>query len=297
MTIPPRYLVLANLLLLGAIAYVSSSVVGTAIAAKLTPAPAVHLLPPPAPVKAEARKPNSYYTVISTRDIFTSAKPEPVKPAGPPPKTELKVRLWGVAIHKDGHSSCVIEDLGTHQQQLFHIGETVQNIATVAEIHWDKVVLKRDGQDEVLELTPEARLPGMMASVASPAAAAAAAPAHGSKGGDDHIQLVGENQYLIDRSEVDNALENMSQLFTQIRAVPHFEGGKSTGFRLFAIRQDSLFDKIGLKNGDIIQNINGNELNDPGQAMAMFQGLRNERELTVQVLRNKEPKTLSYRFQ
>jgi general secretion pathway protein C len=297
MTIPPRYLVLANLLLLGAIAYVSSSVVGTAIAAKLMPAPVVHLAPPPAPPKAEARKPNSYYAVINNRDIFTSAKPEPAKPAGPPPKTELKVRLWGVAIHKDGDSSCVIEDLGTHQQQLFHIGETVQNIATVAEIHWDRVVLKRDGQDEVLELTPEARLPGMMASVASPAGVPAAA-APGPRGsGDEHIQLVGDNEYLVDRSEVDNALENMSQLFTQIRAVPHFEGGKSTGFRLFAIRQDSLFDKIGLKNGDIIQSINGNELTDPGRAMAMFQDLRNERELTVQVLRNKEPKTLSYRFQ
>ena len=44
----------------------------------------------------------------------------------------------------------------------------------------------------------------------------------------------------------------MSQLFTQIRAVPHFEGGQSIGFRLFAIRRGSLFDKIGLKNGDII---------------------------------------------
>ena len=40
--------------------------------------------------------------------------------------------------------------------------------------------------------------------------------------------------------------------FSRIRAVPHFEGGQSTGFRLFAIRQGSLFDKIGLKNGDIL---------------------------------------------
>ena len=69
-------------------------------------------------------------------------------------------------------------------------------------------------------------------------------------------------------------MENMSQLFTQIRAVPHFEGGQSIGFRLFAIRRGSLFDKIGLKNGDIITSINGTEMTDPGRAMGLMQELR-----------------------
>ncbi|HVN87838.1 MAG TPA: type II secretion system protein GspC [Candidatus Binatia bacterium] len=289
MTIPPRYLVLANLALLAAIAYVTSSAVGTAIAAKLTPLPPIHISPPPGPLAREARKPDSYYALIHTRDIFNSAKPEPEKPKGPPPRTELKVKLWGVAIHTNGPSSCVIEDLGTHQQQYYKVGDTVQGIATVARVEWDKVILSRDGQEEVLDLTPDLKRPANMV-VPSPAASAPGPT-------DEHIQLVGENQYRIDRAEVDSALENMSQLMTQIRAVPHFEGGKSTGFRLFAIRQDSLFDKIGLKNGDILQEINGSELSDPSRALALFSELRNEQSLTVKVLRNKELKTLNYQFQ
>ncbi|MBI1814189.1 MAG: hypothetical protein HYR72_04375 [Deltaproteobacteria bacterium] len=290
MTISPRYLVVANLVLLAAIAYVSSSVVGTAIAAKLVPPPTVHLTEPPPPMAKEGRKASAHYALITTRDIFNSTKPEPEKPAGPPPKTELKVRLWGVAIHKHGSSSCVIEDLGTHQQQLYKIGDTVQGLAKVVSVEWDKVVLNRDGKDEILELQADAkRPPGMTA-------ATGAAPAAVTKPGDEHIQLVGENQYVIDRSEVDGALENMSQLFTQVRAVPHFEGGKATGFRLFAIRQDSLFDKIGLKNGDIIQSINGQELSDPSRAMAMLTELRDVHELTVQALRNKQSITLGYRI-
>ncbi|HUI25348.1 MAG TPA: type II secretion system protein GspC [Candidatus Kryptonia bacterium] len=286
MTISPRYLVLANLVLLAAIAYVSSSAVGTAIAARLTPLPPVTISPPPPPLQRDARKPDSYYALIHQRDIFNSVKPEPEKPKGPPPKTELKVKLWGVAIHDDGHSSCVIEDLGNHQQQLYKIGDTVQGIATVVRVEWDKVILSRDGQEEVLELSPDLRKPSNMV-----------VPVSASTAVDPHIQLVGDNQYRIDRSEVDSALENMNQLFTQIRAVPHFEGGKSTGFRLFAIRQDSLFDKIGLKNGDIIQDINGTELTDPSRALALFTELRNESNLTVKVLRNKELKTLSYQVQ
>ena len=74
--------------------------------------------------------------------------------------------------------------------------------------------------------------------------------------------------------------------------MPHFDGGKSIGFRLFAIRQSSIFDQIGLKNGDIIQSINGTEISDPARALQLFQDLRNERELSVEVQRNRQPVTL-----
>ena len=89
----------------------------------------------------------------------------------------------------------------------------------------------------------------------------------------------------------------MSQLFTQIRAVPHFEGGQSIGFRLFAIRRGSLFDRIVLKNGDIITNINGTEMNDPGRAVALIQELRDASGLKVNVIRNQQPQEISYNIQ
>jgi general secretion pathway protein C len=111
------------------------------------------------------------------------------------------------------------------------------------------------------------------------------------------IQQLAENEYSVARSEVDSALENMSQLFTQIRAVPHFEGGQSVGFRLFAIRRGSLFDRIGLKNGDIIRSINGNPMNDPGKAMALLQQLRDDNNLDVDITRNQQPQKLTYTIQ
>ncbi|MGH8336787.1 MAG: type II secretion system protein GspC, partial [Gammaproteobacteria bacterium] len=132
---------------------------------------------------------------------------------------------------------------------------------------------------------------------AAPPAAGAAAAAVSTPGQNPHIRQVSENQYQIDKSEVDSALDNMNQLFTQIRAVPHFEGGKSVGFRLFAIRQNSLFDQIGLKNGDVIQSVNGADLSDPAKALALFQQLRNEQSITMNVLRNKANVTVGYQIQ
>jgi general secretion pathway protein C len=291
MSFSPRYYVVAaNLLLLAAVAYLSSSIVGTALAAKLIPPPDVELKPPPPPIELEPGKPALFYALISKRDIFNSAPP----PAAPPPveapvATPLKLKLWGVAVHNNARLSySIIEDLGARKQGVYGINAPVPGGATVKSIEWDKVILNHNGKDEVLELANKSILtPPKPAPVPSPATAAA--PSDGSG-----IQATGENQYLVPRSEVDGALENMSQLFTQIRAVPHFEGGQSIGFRLFAIRRGSLFDKIGLKNGDIITDINGTEMNDPSRAVSLLQELRDANDLSVKVIRNQQPTTLTY---
>jgi general secretion pathway protein C len=286
MSFSPRYYVLAaNLLLLAAVAYLASSIVGTALAAKLVPPPDVVLKPPPVPIDVEPPKPAIYYAVIHKRDIFNSAPPPaPAAVVDVPVATPLQLKLWGVAVHDHAHSSySIIEDLKAHKQGVYGVDEPVPGGATVKTIEWDRVILDHNGKDEVLELANKSTL-----VVPKPAAAPAPSPPSG-----DGIQATGENEYLVPRSEVDNALQNMSQLFTQIRAVPHFEGGQSIGFRLFAIRRGSLFDKIGLKNGDIITDINGSPMNDPSKAMALLQELQNANDLAAKVIRNGQPTTLT----
>jgi general secretion pathway protein C len=287
MKISPRYFVWINLVLLALVAYWGAATVSAAVAAKLSLPPQVHLSQLPPPIAREPRRPTSYYANINTRDIFNSTKPEPEKPPEPPKPTELKLKLWGTAVHADHSSYCIIEDLTTHKQDLYRTNDVVTANAVVKDVEWDRVILDRDGQEEILELAS--------AQGGPPRPVAAVAAASGpSQPTNPHIQQVSESQYNIDRSEVDAALDNMNQLFTQIRAVPHFEGGKSTGFRLFAIRQNSIFDNIGLRNGDIIQNINGTEINDPSKALGLMQDFRNARQLSVTILRNREPLTLQY---
>jgi general secretion pathway protein C len=290
MSFSPQYLVAANLVLLAFAAYFSSGIVGTALAARLLPPAQVELSPPPAPIPQDPPKPMSYYAIIDQRDIFNSVKPEPAPvEAQAPPTTPLKLKLWGVAVHDRGDSYAIIEDESARdrKQGLYRISEQVASTgAVVKTVEWDRVVLTRNGQDEVLELQQGDTRPGA-APVAAPRVAQPLAA-------DANVQMTGENEFVIDRAEVDSALENMSQLFTQIRAVPHFEGGRSTGFRLFAIRSGSIFDKIGLKNGDIIQSINGSEMSDPSKALQLLQELRNVGDLTVVVNRNRQPTTLTY---
>jgi general secretion pathway protein C len=317
MKFSPRHLIWVNLVLLAFGAYWGARTVNSAVAAKLVPPLDVRLNPPPPPPEKEPRRASSYYSIITSRDIFNSTKPQTEAPPAETPKpTELRLKLWGVVVHDDGSSYCVIEDLTTRQQQLYRVSDTVASVATVKAVEWDKVVLERDGRDEILELekpvtTTTANLAANVQNAPVPVNRAARRARNAGPGGVERpgappggeapqdsgtIKMVGEGQYEIDRAELDSALDNMNQLITQVRAVPHFQGGESTGFRLFAIRQNSIFDRIGLRNGDIIKRVNGTDVSDASRALGLFQNLRNERQVVVELVRNKEDKTLSYSF-
>jgi len=295
MTFSPHYLVAANLLLLALIAYSASSIVGHVLAGRMMPGVRVDIAPPPEPIAEERVKPGDYYRVISQRDIFNSAKVEvpadiPV-PAAPP----KDLQLWGVALHEDeAQRYCIIEDKKERKQVLYRINGTIEGTnTTVKAIEWNNVVLAR-GEEELILALQE---PGTEGKPSRKAASRRQGRRNRSRPSDKGIQEVSEGEYLIERAEVDKAFENMSQLFTQIRAVPHFEGGQSTGFRLFSIRRGSLFDKIGLRNGDVLQKINDIEFNDPSRAMSAMQELRDADNLTVKIVRNRREQTLSYRVQ
>jgi general secretion pathway protein C len=56
----------------------------------------------------------------------------------------------------------------------------------------------------------------------------------------------------------------------------------------------SFYEKIGLRYGDVLKQVNGVEIKDPGTMMALFQQLRNEQSVKLNVLRNNQPTTMTF---
>lgn len=115
--------------------------------------------------------------------------------------------------------------------------------------------------------------------------------------GADGIVKTGDNQFGVPRSTVDNALNNLSELATQARVVPAFEGGKPVGFKLFSIKPGSLYSKIGLQNGDVISRINGYEMSSPEKGLEVYQKLKDSSNVTVDIKRRGKAMTLDYTIQ
>lgn len=213
------------------------------------------------------------YSSIVKKNIL-DVKPvaaTPVAQATAAPVSKLPLTLLGTFISRGSDSYAIIEDTKGSQQDVFHVNESIFGDATLKKILSDQVEIERAGQLEVLTIDESA------------------APSDG--GG---VQSDGAETFVIDETELDQALENIPLLLTQARAVPYFQEGKSVGLRLFAIRSGSLFEKIGLMNGDILKSINGNSLADITQAMSLFQKLKEERSISLSLERNKQEKAFRY---
>lgn len=77
------------------------------------------------------------------------------------------------------------------------------------------------------------------------------------------------------------------------RIVPAMRDGKVFGFKVYAIRPNTLLALLGFQNGDTVQTINGRELDSPDKALEVYTALRNEKKFSVAIERRGTPMTLT----
>jgi general secretion pathway protein C len=99
------------------------------------------------------------------------------------------------------------------------------------------------------------------------------------------VRMVAANRYEIEKSVIDQTLGNLNVLATQARIVPSFKNGAANGFKLFSIQPNSLYAAIGVENGDVIQRVNGYEINSPEKALELYQRLKESQHVTLELER------------
>jgi len=297
-TLLRKYLWAIDLLVIAICAVFSARATATLIQTRIT-----RITPP---VRSVPRGPatastGTYYgkevEEILKRNIFCSTCPpildKPVDPsAGPPPppmlqKTSLPLRLLAVMFAPPPGdprwSVAIIRDTDDHSVGPYSIGSKIRE-ATISDIEEARVYLESSGRKEYLDLIDKApAAPGAPAAPA-PAAAPAADPLMAEL--DRGIKKIGEHNYEVQRATVDSLLGNMSLLSRSARIVPEIRDGKAAGFRLFSVRPDGPFAKIGLQNGDVISAINGLEMTSPDKALEVYTKLKSASHLSVGLERN-----------
>jgi type II secretion system protein C len=213
---------------------------------------------------------------IAQREIFGTlgrvVAPPPVATA--PPTTPLSLTLIGTFVTGGENPYAIIEDKKKQTQDVFIINQSIFGQANLKKIFEDRVEIEREGKIEILKLDDLG----------------------GGADSGDGVSKTGQDEFVVDEGELDKGLENLPLLLTQARAVPYFKEGRSIGLRLFAIKSGSLYEKIGLKNGDIIKSINGNSLGDISQALKLFEQLKQERSISLTLEREKQDREFRYQI-
>ncbi len=168
---------------------------------------------------------------------------------------------------------------------IFQLQEELVPGVVVSEIGRKLVVLKDHGTRRELLLKQRK---GAGAKLVRPRSSAAAK---------EGIVAVDESRWKISKAVADNARANLNSLLQTARMVPQIKNDKTIGFKLVELEKGSLLEKIGLRVGDLVVEVNQVELNSPEKALQIFQQVREANNITLGLIRNGQPKTFEYSFE
>ncbi len=210
-------------------------------------------------------------------------------------KTSLRSKLVGTVVSSDRTRSVAIFTDATNNPVGLYEGDAIE-AGKIVSIEWREVKIDHMGRCERFSLLDDATT----VASAAPPPIEQPVPDAGNVGDESKVALgegvkkVKDDQYEIPRAEIDNVLSNLNAVATQARIVPSFQNGKANGFKLFSIRPNSLYSKIGIQNGDVVQKINGYEINSPDKALEIYSKLKDAQSITVDLIRRGKTQTLNY---
>jgi len=260
---------------------------------------------------ATADDPEAYQAVVE-RNIFDSKYSGASTPVGPTETTEpteedvatdgkavptsLSIKLlstFSVGAGVDTRSSCVISGGSAKSDDVYTVGDKKQFApdTKIVRILYDRVEFlnKKRLEYALLEDFAKAAPPSRVAK----GNAKEPAPPKEKEAEETKVEQSSEGQFVVDRAEIDAAIANIDKLYTEVRAVPHFKDGSPDGLKLMSVKSGSLFSKLGLKRGDILKKINGNEL-DIKKGLDLFNQLKSETQIALEVERKGAVQTMQY---
>ncbi|MFI5322309.1 MAG: type II secretion system protein GspC [Thermodesulfobacteriota bacterium] len=305
-TILKKYLWIINLCLLTGLAYFAALIVNQKIEGMISSPGAVasqkfNISGTKDKQDTITKHPTSYYRIILTRNIFgiTNLSDAGHKGSGQEalPDTTLNLVLLGTIMNPEAPSVAIIKNPDNNKISDYRSGETVsivdsENIKLI-EVKSCKAVVERQ---DIGRETIKCRDLGEEASASPQSKSAKNPPNMGSrsKGTEESsdtggITKVGENEYEISRETLESVLSDPTSIVQQARVIP-----QSDGLRFFGIRSNSIFWKIGIKNGDTLHTVNNVDLNNVETALSVFEQLKSQSNFTIDFTRAGKDYTYEY---
>ncbi|MDY6855343.1 MAG: type II secretion system protein GspC [Thermodesulfobacteriota bacterium] len=282
-----RFSLLIKLVIITLTAWVTSDIFITIISSKLEVSPKAKIGNKLDKQANTHRHPLGYYSIITSKNIFNpkskmsdsgnTNKPIPMQEEKQ--ITELNIQLRGIITGDPKDSFAIIEDMDKRKQDIYRLNDDI-NGATVIEILKDKVVLLRNGQREALIMRPHEENKQRFKAT--------------KRKNPKAVERITSSRYVLSKESLNSTIGNLNEFMTQLKVTPHFESGKPEGFQISMIKPRSLIGDMGLRNGDIIKKINNITIDNPEQAIGVYQQLQNAESLTIEVQRGKRIKVFNY---
>ena len=192
-------------------------------------------------------------------------------------ETKLGYKLRGIYFSPDENLSSAIVEVKPNQTKHYLLDDELAENITLAKIEPDHVLISRYGKLERLNLQKREPPSGRTTSLGTGVG-------------------VNPNQTALLRSYKRRYSSNPMALATRFQAVPVQQDGKNIGFKLKALRGESLMKKLNFEADDIFTAVNGVSLKNPFEALDALKSLTTASNVSVTFMRNGAEQTLDFQL-
>jgi general secretion pathway protein C len=198
------------------------------------------------------------------------------------PETPLNLQLLGTLATEQQNTARAIVANPDGEARTYTVGKTLPSGAAVQAIYADRIIILRGNRYETLKLAGKKALEQSGLLAAPAAAKTTAAPAS------DASARLAEYRRQI--------LQKPALMADYLRVRPAEDSaGKFTGYLLQTGKNPQVLADFGLQEGDLLTSVNGVALDSPLQGLNALQQLASAEQIDLQVIRNGQPMSLSFR--
>lgn len=185
--------------------------------------------------------------------------------------------LKGTIASDDAFGFAVVEEKGKGKQKIYRIGDMIGS-ARLIRITRNAAILTSGGRELVMRIKESAPGGSLMTRSGRPDSS------HAPSG------------ISISREEVNRNLADLKSIMSQAVVRPFLKEGVQEGFIISNIVPGSLYERLGLQNGDVVVDVNGQTLSGADDLMNLVQVMQSGGSISVSLIRNGNSETINYSF-
>jgi general secretion pathway protein C len=226
----------------------------------------------------------SDYAVILRKNLFTGSddadgpgtddnQSQPIDSM--PSAEELGLRLVGAIAGGPAISRANIQNTKANTTGVYRIGDTVAS-AKVEAIQQDAVVLRYEGRQLILRLNTGAA---------------------GGKESSGNEEQQTQPKPALAGTQADRPAakaDYITEVFHKATIEPYIKNNRTEGLQITGLDKIPMAEIFGLKNGDVIQSVNGQQMTSKQKAFQVLMKAKTQSKVDIQLLRNGKSKDLSF---
>ena len=218
------------------------------------------------------------YGIIIERNIFLSTLKavSDKQSEGEHFDSEQKITdfdLKGTVVCNSSFGFIFIEERDTHKQKLYRLGDNIGS-AKLIKITRNTATLSIDGRETTLKV--KATLEGSLLPN-SPSSATS-------------------KNMTLSKKTVNENLSDLKSIMSQAVMRPYLNKGVQEGLIISNIAPNSLYEKMGLQNGDILIDVNNKPLQSADNLLQTVNLMQSGNSIDLNVKRNGKIETINYSF-